>query len=67
MNDAIESTIDLFIVLALIIFDAFTTLLSGIKIGVLKEQKELPNKKSTTQLNKMLKRELIDLVLVYQT
>ena len=67
MNDAIESTIDLFIVLALIIFDAFTTLLSSIKIGVLKEQKELPTKKSTTQLNKMLKRELIDLVLVYQS
>ena len=67
MNDAIESTIDLFIVLALIIFDAFTTLLSGINKGVLKEQKVIPTKKSTTQLNKMLKRELIDLVLVYQT
>ena len=66
MNDAIESTIDLFIVLALIIFDAFTTLLSGINKGVLKEQKVIPTKKSTTQLNKMLKRELIDLVLVYQ-
>ena len=67
MNDAIESTIDLFIVLSLIIFDAFTTLLSGINKGVLKEQKVIPTKKSTTQLNKMLKRELIDLVLVYQT
>tara|TARA_B100001996_G_scaffold133158_1_gene101342 strand:+ start:2384 stop:2587 length:204 start_codon:yes stop_codon:yes gene_type:complete len=67
MNDAIESTIDLFIVLILITFDAFITLISGIKKGVLKEQKELPNKKSTTQLNKMLKRELIDLVLVYQS
>ena len=67
MNDAIESTVDLFIVLILITFDAFITLISGIKKGVLKEQKELPTKKSTTQLNKMLKRELIDLVLVYQS
>ena len=66
MNDAIESTIDLFIVLTLITFDAFITLLSGIRLGVLKEQKALPIKKSTAQLNKMLKRELIDLVLVYQ-
>ena len=66
MNDAIESTIDFFIVLTLITFDAFITLLSGIRLGVLKEQKALPIKKSTAQLNKMLKRELIDLVLVYQ-
>ena len=66
MNDAIESTVDFFIVLTLITFDAFITLLSGIRLGVLKEQKALPIKKSTAQLNKMLKRELIDLVLVYQ-
>ena len=50
MNDAIESTFDLFIVLALIIFDGFTILLSSIKIGVLKEQKELPTKKSTSSI-----------------
>ena len=67
MNDAPESTIDLFIVLTLISFDAFITLLSGMKLGVLKAEKELPIKKSTHQLNKMLKRELIDLVLVYQS
>ena len=66
MNAAIESTVDFFIVLTLITFDAFFTLLSGIRLGVLKEQKALPIKKSTAQLNKMLKRELIDLVLVYQ-
>ena len=66
MNDAIESTVDFFIVLTLITFDAFITLLSGIRLGVLKEQKALPIKKSTAQLNKMLKRELIDLFLVYQ-
>ena len=67
MNDAIESTINYFIVLFLIILDALTTLLSGVKKGVLKDEIQLPAKKSASQLNKMLKKDLIDLVMVYQS
>ena len=67
MNDAINSTIDSFIVVALFVIDAFTTLLSGIKLGVYKTQKILPQKKTTKQLNKMLKKDLVELVLAYQS
>ena len=40
------------------------TLLSGLKIGIFKE---LPDKKTNTELNKMLKRDLIELVQIYQS
>ena len=63
MNDAIDSTIDFFIVVALFIIDAFHTLITGIKK---EEGKLLPPKKSNTELNKMLKKDLVELVLAYQ-
>ena len=66
MTDAINSTIELFIVVALYVIDAFETLLSGITKGVLKAEKILPPKKSTKELNKMLKKDLVELVLAYQ-
>ena len=66
MTDAINSTIELFIVVALYVIDAFETLLSGLTTGVMKEEKILPPKKSTKELSKMLKKDLVELVLAYQ-
>ena len=63
MNDAIDSTIDFFIVVALFVIDAFHTLITGIKK---EEGKLLPPKKSNKELNKMLKKDLVELVLTYQ-
>ena len=67
MTDATNSTIDFFIVVALFIVYAFTTLLSGINKRVIKKTRELPSIKSNTELNKMRKKELVDLVLAYQS
>ena len=66
MTDATNSTIDFFIVATLFVLDALTTLLSGIKTGIFKKPQDYPIKKSTTQLNKMLKKDLVELVLTYQ-
>ena len=63
MNDAIDSTIDFFIVVALFVIDAFYTLITGIKK---EERKLLPPEKSNKELNKMLKKDLVELVLTYQ-
>ena len=63
MNDAIDSTIDFFIVVALFVIDAFHTFITGIKK---EERKLLPPKKSNKELNKMLKKDLVQLVLAYQ-
>ena len=66
MTDAINSTIELFIVVALCVIDAFETLLSGLTKGVMQAEKLLPPKKSTKELNKMLKKDLLELVIAYQ-
>ena len=63
MTDATNSTIDFFIVVALFVIDAFHTLITGIKK---EERKLLPPKKSNKELNKMLKKDLVELVLAYQ-
>ena len=55
-----------FIMIVFMVFDALTTLLSSFNSTVIKKTKVLPEKKTTTQLNKMLKRELVDLVIAYQ-
>jgi len=52
--------------IVLMVFDALKTLLSSFDPIVIKQTKVLPEKKTTTQLNKMLKRELVDLVITYQ-
>ena len=66
MTDATNSTIEFFIVSTLFVLDALYTLLSGIKVGIFKTQRDWPIKKSTTQLNKMLKKDLVELVISYQ-
>jgi hypothetical protein len=48
------------------VFEALKTLLSSFDSTVIKKPRVLPEKKTTTQLNKMLKRELIELVVAYQ-
>ena len=66
MTDATNSTIDFFIVAALFVLDALTTLMSGITKGIIKKKPVLATKRTQGQLNKMLKRELVDLVIAYQ-
>ena len=55
-----------FIMIIFMVFDALKTLLSFFDGSVIKPTKVLPEKKTTTQLNKMLKRELVELVIAYQ-
>ena len=45
------------------VFNALKTLLSILDGSLIKPTKVLPEKRTTTQLNKMLKRELVDLVI----
>ena len=61
-----DTTILHFIMIVVMVFDALKTLLSSFDPIVIKQTKVLPEKKTTTQLNKMLKRELVDLVITYQ-
>jgi len=49
-----------------IVFEALKTLLSSLDGSLIKKTKVLPEKKTTTQLNKMLKRELVELVIAWQ-
>ena len=55
-----------FIMIVFMVFEALTTLISSINSSLTKKTKVLPEKKTTTQLNKMLKRELVELVIAYQ-
>ena len=55
-----------FIMIIFVVFDAIKTLLSSFDSSLSKPTKVLPEKKTTNQLNKMLKRELVDLVIAYQ-
>jgi hypothetical protein len=48
------------------VFEALKTLFSSLNSTVTKKTRILPEKKTTNQLNKMLKRELVDLVIAYQ-
>ena len=66
MTTATNSAMELIIIAFLFIFDAIETLLSAFNKGFLRATKDKPSKKSLTQLNKMLKRELVDLVIAYQ-
>ena len=61
-----DTTILHFIMIVFIVFEALTTLLSSFNSTITKKPKVLPEKKTTTQLNKMLKRELVELVVAYQ-
>ena len=72
MTDATNSTIDFFIVVSLFIFEGCITVLSVFNTKISEEnyfQKKpvLATKRTQTELNKMLKKELVELVLTYQT
>ena len=71
MTDATNSTIDFFIVVSLFLFEGLITVLSVFNTKISDEnyfQKKpvLATKRTQTELNKMLKRELVDLVIAYQ-
>jgi len=76
MTDATNSTIDFFIVVSLFLFEGFITVLSVFNTKISEELLEenyfqqkpvLATKRTQTELNKMLKKELVELVLTYQT
>ena len=67
MTTATNSVIELIIITFLFIFDAIETLFSAFTKGILLEPKVLPPKRTQTELKKMLKKDLIDLVNQYQT
>ena len=67
MTDATNSTIDFFIVVALFVFESLNTLMDVFAMrNVERKKRVLPHKKTSNQLNRMLKRELVELVLAYQ-
>jgi len=66
MTNQTDTAIIHFIMIIFIVFEALKTLLSSFDSTLIKKPKVLPEKKTTTQLNKMLKRELIELVCAYQ-
>ena len=55
-----------FIMILFIVFEALKTLLSSLDGSLIKKTKVLPEKKTTTQLNKMLNRELVELGIAWQ-
>ena len=67
MTDATNSTIDFFIVVSLFLFEALNTLMDVFAMrNVQRKKRVLPHKKTSNELNRMLKRELVELVLAYQ-
>ena len=66
MTKQTDTAIIHFIMIIYMVFEALKTLLSSLDSTLIKKPKVLPKKKSTTELKKMLKKELIDLVVAYQ-
>ena len=66
MTKQTDTAIIHFIMILFIVFEALKTLLSSLDGSLIKKTKVLPEKKTTTQLNKMLKRELVELVIAWQ-
>ena len=66
MTKQTDTAIIHFIMIVFMVFEALKTLLSSLDDSLIKKSKVLPEKKTTTQLNKMLKRELVELVIAYQ-
>ena len=67
MTAATNSAMEIIIIAFLFIVDAIETLFSAFTKGILLEPKVLPPKRTQTELKKMLKKDLIDLVNQYQT
>ncbi len=55
-----------FILVVLFVVDAFETLISIFTKGIIKCKKALPEKKTEIELKKMLKKDLVELVIAYQ-
>ena len=66
MTKQTDTAILHFIMIIFMVFDAIKTLLSSFDGSLSKPTKVLPEKRTPTQLKKMLKGELIDLVIAYQ-
>ena len=66
MTKQTDTAIMHFIMIVFMVFNALKTLLSILDGTLIKPTKVLPEKKTLTQLNKMLKRELVELVIAYQ-
>ena len=66
MTRQTDTTIIHFIMIIFMAFEALKTLFSSLNPTVTKKTRVLPEKKTATQLNKMLKRELVELVIAYQ-
>ena len=67
MTDDTNSTIDFFIVVSLFLFESLNTLMDVFAMrNVERKKRVLPHKKTSNELNRMLKRELVELVLAYQ-
>ena len=66
MTNQTDTAIIHFIMIVFMVFEALKTLLSSLDGSLIKKTKVLPEKKTTTQLNKMLKRELVELVIAWQ-
>ena len=66
MTKQTDTAIIHFIMIVFMVFDALKTLLSSFNSTLIKKTKVLPEKRTPTQLKKMLKGELIDLVIAYQ-
>jgi len=67
MTDATNSTIEFFIVVALFVFEALNTLMDVFATrNVERKKRVLPHKKTSNELNRMLKKDLVELVVAYQ-
>ena len=66
MTKHTDTAIIHFIMIVFMVFDALKTLLSSFNSTLIKKTKVPPEKRTPTQLKKMLKGELIDLVIAYQ-
>ena len=66
MNQETENAIFLCIICVLMVVDALVTLLSVFNKGLKKTNKLLPIKRTQTELKRMLKKDLVELVIQYQ-
>ena len=66
MTKQTDTAIMHFIMIVFVVFNALKTLLSILDGSLIKPTKVLPEKRTPTQLNKMLKRELVELLIQYQ-
>ena len=67
MTDATNRSIEFFIVVALFVFEALNTLMDVFATrNVERKKRVLPHKKTSNELNRMLKKDLVELVVAYQ-